>query len=137
MQVLLTTAMGREFRIQQALRPVFPQVPTMVAHVGADDSPIGSELYVMERVEGLIPRREFGFPMSAEQADALCGNVVDTLVALHAIDVAAVPGLAVLDKGDGYVERQMTGWTTRLANARTDDAGDFISDSWFFCGPPP
>lgn len=117
--------MGREFRIQQALAPVFPQVATMVAHVGAEDSPIGSELYVMEAVVGLIPRRDFGFAMTPAQCDALCSNVVDTLVALHGIDVDAVPGLAVLNKGDGYVERQMEGWTTRLANARTDDTGDW------------
>lgn len=117
--------MGREFRIQQALRPVFPQVATMVAHADADDSPTGTELYVMERVHGLIPRREFGFPVNAAQADALCDAVVDTLVALHAVDVTAVPELSALDKGDGYVARQLAGWTTRLANARTDDTGDW------------
>ncbi|HWJ10301.1 MAG TPA: phosphotransferase family protein [Nocardioides sp.] len=117
--------MGREFRIQSALEPVFPQVPAMVAYCTEEDSPIGSELYVMERLHGLIPRRDFGFPMSAEQAGRLCDNAVDTLVALHSIDVAAVPGLAALDKGDGYVARQVGGWIKRLDNARTDDTGDW------------
>jgi len=117
--------MGREFRIQSALEPVFPQVPAMVAHCTAEESPIGTELYVMERLHGLIPRRDFGFPMSPEQADRLCDNAVDTLVALHSIDVAAVPGLAALDRGEGYVARQVGGWTKRLDNARTDDTGDW------------
>ncbi|TNM38543.1 phosphotransferase family protein [Nocardioides albidus] len=117
--------MGREFRIQAALKPVFGQVPTMVAHCTADESPIGSELYVMERLDGLIPRRDFGFPMSAEQADALCDAAVDLLVALHSVDVSAVPGLAELGKGDGYVARQVAGWTARLEAARTDDTGDW------------
>ncbi|WP_028655047.1 phosphotransferase family protein [Nocardioides sp. J54] len=117
--------MGREFRIQSALEPVFPQVPTMVAHCTEDESPIGSELYVMERLVGLIPRRDFGFPVSAEQADRLCDAAVDTLVALHSIDVAAVPGLAALNKGEGYVARQVGGWIKRLENARTDDTGDW------------
>lgn len=117
--------MGREFRIQQALEPVFPQVPEMVAYCTAEESPVGSELYVMERLDGLIPRRDFGFPMSADQASSLCDSAVDTLVALHSIDVAAVPGLAALDKGEGYVARQVGGWTKRLANARTDDTGDW------------
>jgi aminoglycoside phosphotransferase (APT) family kinase protein len=117
--------MGREYRIQEALRPVFPQVPAMVAYCTADDSPIGSELYVMERLDGLIPRRDFGFPVTPEQADALCSNVVDTLVALHSIDVTEVPGLQALNKGPGYVERQISGWITRLDNARTDDTGDW------------
>ena len=51
--------MGREYRIQAALAPVFPYVPRMIAYAAADDSPIGSELYVMERVDGVIPRKEF------------------------------------------------------------------------------
>lgn len=117
--------MGREFRIQEALRPVFAQVPAMVAYCTEADSPIGSELYVMERLHGLIPRRDFGFPVSAEQADVLCSNAVDTLVALHAIDVSAVPGLAALNKGEGYVARQVGGWVKRLQAARTDDTGDW------------
>lgn len=117
--------MGREYRIQEALAPVFPQVATMVAYADAETSPIGSELYVMERLHGLIPRRDFGFPVSPEQADALCSAAVDTLVALHGVEVAAVPGLAALHRGEGYVERQISGWTTRLANARTDDTGDW------------
>mgnify|MGYP006191183079 CR=1 FL=1 len=117
--------MGREFGIQQALKPVFTQVPTMVAHATADESPLGTEFYVMERLHGLIPRRDFGFPVSAEQADRLCADVVATLVDLHSIDVDAVPGLAALNKGEGYVARQVGGWTKRLANARTDDTGDW------------
>lgn len=117
--------MGREFRIQSALKPVFGQVPTMVAYCTGEESPVGSELYVMERLHGLIPRRDFGFPMSPEQTDRLCDNAVDTLVALHSIDVEAVPGLAALNRGEGYVARQVGGWVRRLDNARTDDTGDW------------
>ena len=117
--------MSREFRIQSALKPVFPQVPTMVAYASEAESPIGSELYVMERLQGRIPRSEFGFPVSPDQADALCSAAVDTLVALHSIDVAGVPELAALDKGKGYVARQVGGWIKRLDNARTDDTGDW------------
>lgn len=132
--------MGREFRIQDALKPVFPQVPTMVAYADEESSPIGSELYVMERLEGLIPRRDFGFPMTPEQTSALCDAAVDTLVALHSVDVSratGVPGLAALDKGDGYVARQVGGWTKRLDNARTDDTGDWsdITD-WLVAHQP-
>ena len=41
------------------------------------------------------------------------------------VDVPAVPGLAALDKGEGYVARQVGGWTRRLEAARTDDTGDW------------
>ncbi|MDQ6523882.1 phosphotransferase family protein [Nocardioides sp. LHD-245] len=117
--------MGREYRIQDALKPVFGQVPAMVAYGTAEESPIGSELYVMERLDGLIPRRDFGFPVTPEQASALCDAAVDMLVALHTVDVSSVLGLVALNKGDGYVARQLGGWIARLDNARTDDTGDW------------
>lgn len=129
--------MGREFRIQSALKPVFPQVPTMVAYCAADDSPIGTELYVMERLVGRIPRSEFGFPVTAEQADALCSSAVDTLVALHSIDVTAVPELQAMNKGAGYVARQIGGWVQRLDNARTDDTGDWSDITAWLEGHQP
>ena len=117
--------MSREYRIQAALAPVFPQVARMVAYAAEAESPIGAELYVMERVPGVIPRKEFGFEISAEQVSALCRSAVDTLVALHEVDVHQVPDLAALNKGEGYVARQVSGWTTRFGNARTDDTGDW------------
>ncbi|GAB4001432.1 phosphotransferase family protein [Nocardioides ultimimeridianus] len=117
--------MGREFRIQAGLAQVFPQVAPMVAYATAEESPIGAELYVMERVVGRIPRRDFGFDITEEQTSELCRSAADTLVALHEADVMSVPDLAALAKGDGYVRRQVDGWTTRLANAATDDMGDW------------
>lgn len=117
--------MGREFRIQAGLAQVFGQVAPMVAYATAEESPIGTELYVMERVVGRIPRRDFGFDITEDQTAELCRSAADTLVALHQADVMSVPELAALAKGDGYVRRQVDGWTTRLANAATDDMGDW------------
>jgi aminoglycoside phosphotransferase (APT) family kinase protein len=117
--------MGREYRIQAALAPVFPYVPRMIAYASAAESPIGSELYVMERIDGIIPRKEFPVEVAPAQADALCRAAIDVLVELHAVDVRAVPDLQVLAKGEGYVARQVGGWTKRFANARTSDTGDW------------
>jgi aminoglycoside phosphotransferase (APT) family kinase protein len=116
--------MGREHDVQQALAPVFPFVPTMVG-LCTDPSVIGSEFYVMEKVDGLIPRKDFQVEVSPAAASALCSDALDVLVALHAVDVAAVPTLAALGRGDGYVARQVGGWTRRFADARTDDTGDW------------
>ena len=117
--------MRREHDIQAALAPVFPAVPRMVAFC-ADDDLIGSPFYVMERIEGTILRRdvppELGLDRSA--VAVLCRTAVDTLVALHDVDVEAA-GLAGLDRGDGYVRRQVDGWCGRYRRARTDDVGDF------------
>jgi aminoglycoside phosphotransferase (APT) family kinase protein len=117
--------MGREYRIQQALAPVFGYVPEMIAYATADQSPIGAEFYLMAKVDGMIPRQDFPIEVTPAQADDLCRQAVDVLVALHSVDVTAVPELAALNKGAGYVDRQIGGWTKRLEAARTDDLGDW------------
>ncbi len=116
--------MGREHDIQAALAPVFPYVAAMVG-LCRDESVIGSEFYVMERLEGTIPRRALGFEAAPDEVSTLCGRAWDVLVDLHAVDVSAIPSLAALNRGDGYVARQVAGWTDRLAKAATDDLGDW------------
>jgi aminoglycoside phosphotransferase (APT) family kinase protein len=110
--------MGREFRIQAGLKPVFEHVPTMVALCN-DDSVLGSEFYVMERVAGTIPgHHSLGVDLTAEQTRQLGFTLIDTLVDLHQVDVAKA-GLTELGRGDGYVERQVSGWTDRYRKAKT------------------
>jgi aminoglycoside phosphotransferase (APT) family kinase protein len=116
--------MSREHGIQQALAPVFPYVATMVG-LCQDESVIGSQFYVMERLDGTIPRRHLGFETTPDEASELCGRAWDVLAQLHAVDVRALPGLAALNRGEGYVARQVAGWTDRLARAATDDLGDW------------
>ena len=116
--------MAREHRIQSALAPVFPLVPTMVA-LCEDETVIGSPFYVMEAVPGVVPRRRLPGAMTPEQTSELCGHAFEVLVDLHSVDVASVPDLQALAKGEGYVARQVAGWTARLAAARTDDMGDW------------
>jgi aminoglycoside phosphotransferase (APT) family kinase protein len=116
--------MGREFRIQSALAPVFGYVPRMIGFC-RDESVIGSEFYVMEKLDGTILRRELPWPLTDDEASTLCADALDVLVALHSVDVDAVPELARLGRGDGYVARQVGGWVDRFARARTDDTGDW------------
>lgn len=117
--------MGREYRIQQALAPVFGSVPRMVALGHADDdSGLGQEFYVMTEVVGAIPRRDLPFTLTPEQTEQLCRSAFGVLVDLHRVDLDAT-GLASFGKGAGYVQRQVNGWTERLARATTDDVGDW------------
>ena len=111
--------MGREFRIQQALKPVYPFVPDMLVHCD-DVSVIGAEFYVMQRLDGIIPRRNMprGLEMTPAQVRQLCTNMLDTLIALHRIDPDAA-GLAQFGKGADYAQRQVEGWAGRYAKART------------------
>jgi aminoglycoside phosphotransferase (APT) family kinase protein len=117
--------MRREHTIQSRLAPVFPYVAGMVAFCD-DVDVIGSEFYVMERVEGTILRRDLppGLTLSPDQARALCTRFVDVLVELHAVDASAA-GLDEVGRGQGYVARQVGGWSDRFRTARTDNVGDY------------
>lgn len=128
--------MGREFRIQSQLAPHFPYVPAMVA-MCSDESVMGTEFYVMERLSGHIPRRNLGIDLDHAQARRLGRNVVDLLVDLHAIDPAAT-GLDTLGRGDGYVARQVGGWSKRYRKARTWNTGSFAKViRWLEVNQPP
>jgi len=111
--------MGREHRLQAALKPVYSYVPTMLAH-SDDESLIGTEFYVMEKLNGVIPRTNMprGLDLTKEQCRQLCFNALDSLIELHQVDYKAA-GLDVLAKGEGYTERQISGWTHRYQKAKT------------------
>ena len=116
--------MGREHDLQAALRPAFPPVARMVA-MCRDEAVIGSEFYVMERLDGTILRREIPADLGLDGARTrtLCERAVDRLVDLHAVDLDET-GLRRFDRGEGYVARQVGGWSERYRRARTPDVPD-------------
>ena len=117
--------MGREYNILKALRPVFPYCPKPLAY-SEDLSIIGSPFYLMERLHGIILRRDLPSPLSftSQQARRLCENLLDIQIDLHSIDYRKA-GLENFGKPEGYVERQVKGWINRYGRARTGDAPDF------------
>jgi aminoglycoside phosphotransferase (APT) family kinase protein len=117
--------MGREYKVMNTLRPVYPYVPTMITFCD-DPSVIGCDFYLMERLVGIVPRAEFpaGLSLTPEETRRLCTNALDKLIELHRVDYAAI-GLADLGKGEGYVERQIGGWSKRYRNAKTENVPDF------------
>ncbi len=116
--------MGREYRILSRLHAVFPYAPEPVLFC-ADSSVLGEEFYLMEKLEGLILRRDLpeGLSLSPDDAGALCRNLADVHAELHAVDYAAA-GLEELGRPEGYVERQVAGWSKRYRAARTEDVPD-------------
>lgn len=116
--------MGREVRVLRALNGRFA-VPDVVAHC-VDPSVIGREFYVMERLRGLILRQDLpeGLELSPEQGRSLCDAALDALVQLHGLPVSEL-GLSDLGRGEGYVRRQVEGWSRRYRKARTPDAASF------------
>lgn len=111
--------MGREYRILNQLNAGFPYCPKAYVHC-TDESVIGAEFYVMQRVKGIILRSDMPAELnfSAEQTNALCKSFIDKLVDLHNVDYQAC-GLADLGKPEGYVKRQIEGWSDRYEKALT------------------
>jgi aminoglycoside phosphotransferase (APT) family kinase protein len=109
--------MKREFLIQSRLQPVYPLVPSMVAMCD-DQSVMGSDFYVMERVVGDIFRRDVPEGVTPADVSVMADSLINGLVQLHAVDATI---LDELNKGPGYVQRQVEGWSKRYRNALTDD----------------
>lgn len=117
--------MVREAGIMQALKPVYPDVPQVLA-LCRDPAVMGCEFYVMERIRGVILRQSLpeGLHLSAAETRQLCLNVIDKLIALHQVDYRRA-ALHNIGRGEGYVRRQIEGWSDRYRRARTDNAGSF------------
>ena len=112
--------MGREYRVLSKLHPIYPPAPEPYLYCD-DDEVLGAPFYVMERRRGIILRRTL--PPGLELPPVLAGRLseafIDQMAALHRLDWQAA-GLADLGKPEGYVERQVQGWTQRYLKAQTD-----------------
>lgn len=119
-QIATAHDMGREYRILSRLAPVWPKAPEPLAFCD-DEEVLGAPFYLMERVEGVILRKEIPEAMKPrpELASRIAEGLVETLAELHAVDYEAA-GLGELGRPQGYVRRQIEGWTERYRRARTD-----------------
>jgi aminoglycoside phosphotransferase (APT) family kinase protein len=97
----------REARLQVALREAgFTRLPTIVA-VCEDESLLGVPFYVMDYLDGFVPTDALPPGLEAERSrGSLGGDLVDSLVEIHAADVST-PGLAGFARAGSYNERQV------------------------------
>jgi aminoglycoside phosphotransferase (APT) family kinase protein len=113
--------MGREHRLLSALHPHFDKAPKPVLY-SEDESVLGAPFYLMERIAGVILRRKVapGLTLDAATLSRLADRFIDTLVELHQLPYDKI-GLESFGKPNGYVERQVSGWSKRYLDAKTDD----------------
>ncbi len=110
--------MKREFRVISALQSTAVPVPKAIA-LCEDASVTGSPFYIMSYVDGLVPAdpavvaQRYDEPARRRIGEEL----IDTLVALHAIDPASV-GLADFGKPQGFIERQVRRFVDQLARSK-------------------
>lgn len=116
--------MGREFRLLSALQGVYPGAPRPIAFC-EDPAVLGAPFYLMERMRGVVLRGDgagSGIPLGPALLRATSAALVDALVDLHAVPIAGTP-LASLGRPEGYVARQVKGWTERYLAAKTHEIG--------------
>ena len=113
--------MSREFKVQSAVQKEFSKVPKMFAYTD-DAAVLGSEFYIMEKVEGIIlnfkEAKKRDIP--ANDYKTIANAWLDAFTELHQLDYDAI-GLTNLGKPEGYVERQVTNWGKQYLKAATKD----------------
>lgn len=116
--------MSREFRILSALKDVYPYGPRPV-HFCDDHSVIGCDFYLMNYIQGLVIRKDYppGLGLGPAQVRQQLLNFFDVLSELHSINLAEA-GLQDFGRPEGYVRRQVEGWSRRWEAAVTPDTVD-------------
>ena len=111
--------MVREYRILHAVHPHFPPAPEVYL-LCEDPSVIGAPFFLMERRHGIILRSQIPPEVAAHEnfPARISRAFVDCLIQLHAVDVEQHV-LGSLGKPEGFVARQVKGWSERWERART------------------
>lgn len=129
--------MQREHRVLSRLWERFPLAPRSFV-LCTDPAIIGADFHVLERKEGFVLRATN--PEETEGKPELCRRIgemmADTLADFHGVDPEAV-GLGDLGRPEGFVARQVDGWSKRW-EAALDEAAPDASDviAWIRAGVP-
>ncbi len=126
--------MPREYRLLETINPQFPLAPKPIL-LCEDASIIGVPFYLMERRRGFIVRAKLPPQLDSDLAlrRRLSESVLDTLVALHSVDIYATR-IVNIGKPAGFVARQVNGWAQRWQRSRTgdlpemDEVSNWLSD---------
>ncbi len=114
--------MGRELSILQALEKAnYPKAPEPILFCENPEI-IGAPFFAMEYVDGLILRSKLpqGLEISPAQFHDLSKAAIDCMLELHQLELAQ-SGLIKLGKPEGYVQRQVAGWTSRYFDSKTNE----------------
>jgi aminoglycoside phosphotransferase (APT) family kinase protein len=130
--------MSREFRILSHLIDIYFKIPEPILYC-EDEAILGAPFYLMQRLSGVILRPHM--PPEMIPAPTLMGQIanalIDNLADLHALDYKTA-GLGDFGKPEGYVQRQVTGWSKRYLRSKTDEIADMEKTAvWLAENLPP
>lgn len=113
--------MEREYRILRNLHQLYPSAPEPYIY-SEDSSIVGSHFFIMERRKGIVIDTEFpeSITYTPEIGRKLSEIMVEKLVELHQVDYTKTD-LLNISKPEGFMERQVLGWTKRYYLSKTDE----------------
>lgn len=113
--------MPREYRLLSVIAPHFNLAPKPIL-LCEDTSVIGAPFFLMERRRGFIVRSSLPREITESIAlrEQLSAAAVDTIVALHAVDIYP-SGIVNIVKPEGFVLRQVHGWAERWLRSKTSE----------------
>ncbi|MGB7861367.1 MAG: phosphotransferase family protein [Acidimicrobiia bacterium] len=115
--------MGREYRVLSNLWKSFDKAARALAFCD-DSSVIGAPFFLMERKDGVVVRKQvpegFGGGADPESNRKLSEVVIETLAEFHRVEPARCD-LGDLGHPEGFLRRQVDGWTGRWDAARHED----------------
>jgi len=116
--------MRREHRVLSVLWRHYPLAPQSLL-LCEDESIVGAVFIVLERRHGFVIRDDIPpeFAGRPELNRRIGEALIDALADLHRVEPQAA-GLGDLGRPDGYVERQLDGWTRRWHGAQGGPEAD-------------
>ena len=110
--------MLREYTVLSRLHAAYPRVP-LGLHYCADTAVIGAHFLVSEYRPGVVvwDRVPDELAVGPDPGRRIGFAVVDALADLHLVEPAEC-GLGYLGRPEGYLERQVRGWTAPLGRGR-------------------
>ena len=112
----------REYRVIKALAESGVPVPEAY-HLCRDPAIIGTDFFVMEKVEGRVLIDPSLQSFSRAERAALYDHFIEILAALHQVDYQAV-GLGDFGRPGNFYARQIDRWTKQYVASKTDDLAD-------------
>jgi aminoglycoside phosphotransferase (APT) family kinase protein len=122
--------MRREHRVLSALYRRYRPAPRSLLFCD-DDSVIGAIFLIEERRRGFVIRDDIPAEFAGRPAlNRRIGEaLVDALADLHRVQPQEV-GLSDLGRADGYLERQLAGWTRRWQAAQGGEEAERSVELW-------
>jgi aminoglycoside phosphotransferase (APT) family kinase protein len=111
--------MAREARFLAAIHPHYPLAPRPLL-ICEDSSVWGFPFYLMERRPGVVLRAA-GEPADQALRPRVAVSLVKALAELHQVDVRD-PAVAALGRPEGFLARQLAGWSSRWERVQTAGA---------------